>query len=107
MGTPLSGSGLNARAILYLTGALECSVGHFEAAAAVADNAAGVREPPLLMNASDSSARSSTRRTLFDASTPAPDLSKAAREALCRERHRTLPFRKVANAIASNSTKEE
>ena len=52
MGTHLSGSGLNARAILYLTGALERSVGHFEAAAAVADNAAGVREPPLLMNAS-------------------------------------------------------
>ena len=45
----------------------------------------------------------------IDASTsPAPDvLSKAAREALCRERHRTLPFRKAANAIASNSTKKD
>ena len=43
----------------------------------------------------------------IDASTsPAPDLSKAAREALCRERHRTLPFRKAANEIASNSTKK-
>ena len=43
----------------------------------------------------------------IDASTPAPDLLKAAREALCRERQRTLPFRKAANAIASNSTKKD
>ena len=84
MGTPLSGSGLNARAILYLTGALERSVGHFEAAAAVADNAAGVREPPLLMNASDKRKVIDETQALEDTSRP-DDLTLEQLEAAVAE----------------------
>ena len=70
MGTPLNGSGFNARAILYLTGALERSVGHFEAAAAVAADVAGVREPPLLMDASDKRKVIDETQALEDTSRP-------------------------------------
>ena len=84
MGTPLSGSGLNARAILYLTGALERSVGHFEAAAAVADNAAAVREPPLLMNASDKRKVIDETQALEDTSRP-DDLTLEQLEAAVAE----------------------
>ena len=84
MGTPLSGSGLNARAILYLTGALQRSVGHFEAAAAVADNAAAVREPPLLMNASDKRKVIDETQALEDTSRP-DDLTLEQLEAAVAE----------------------